>query len=61
LIQESNQTFRNIELARKTYDDMLGEYGKFSRDLMIEKQSQKKEDYGMTLIAAITEKDIVGL
>jgi hypothetical protein len=40
---------------------MLGEYGMFSRDLMTKKQSVKKEDYGMTLIAAITENDIVGL
>jgi hypothetical protein len=38
---------------------MLGEHGMFSRDLEDRVVKIKKEDFGMTLIAASTDKAIV--
>jgi hypothetical protein len=38
VLATTDHVSQNIEIARKTYDTMLGEYGRFSRDLMIRKQ-----------------------
>jgi hypothetical protein len=45
--------------ARSTYDELLGENGRFARDLEGRTAHPKKEDFGMSLIAAITEKAVV--
>jgi hypothetical protein len=37
VIATTDHVCQNIEIARKTYDSMLGEYGRFSRDLTLQR------------------------